>query len=84
MPVDLRGVLHGALDVTAPPFAFESVRARAAARLRALERRRARSMLSIAAFVAAIALFAGGYAPNVAQPAVIAAFPVPAPAPLAT
>src|SRR5208283_1694723 len=84
MPVDLRGVLHGALDVTTPPFAFERVRERAAARLRTRERRRTRSMLSAAALVALIALFAGGYAPGVSYAAAIAALPIPAPAPQTT
>ncbi len=84
MPVDLRSALCSALDVAAPPLRIARVRERAAARLRALKRRRTRSMLSIAAFVAATALFAGGYAPSAAQPAVIAAVPAPAPAPRAT
>jgi hypothetical protein len=84
MPVDLRGVLHGALDVSTPTFAFERVRERAAARLRSRERRRARSMLSAAALVALVALFAGSYGQNVVQPAAVAALPVPAPAPQAT
>ena len=84
MPVDLRGALHGALDVTTPPFAFGRVRERAAARLRSRERRRARSMFSVGALVALIALFAGGYAPSAAHAAAIAALPVPAPAPQAT
>lgn len=84
MPVDLRNALCSALDVSAPPLRIARVRERAAARLRALERRRGRSILSIAAFVAALALFAGGYAPSLAQPAVIAVLPAPAPAPLAT
>lgn len=84
MPVDLRGVVCGALDVAVPPFTIERVRGRAATRLRVLERRRARSMLSAAAFIAAIALFAGGYAPSIAHAAAIAALPAPAPSPLAT
>jgi hypothetical protein len=84
MPVDLRGALHGALDVATPGFSFEGVQERAAARLRWRGRRRARSMLSAAALVALVALFAGGYAPNVAQPSAIAALPLPAPAPQAT
>jgi len=84
MPVDLRGALNGALDVTTPSFAIERVRARAAAALRSRERRRARSMLSGAALVALIALFAGGYGPRAAYPPAVAALPVPAPAPQAT
>ncbi len=84
MPVDLRGALRGALDVTGPPFEMQRVRARVGARLRGRETRRARSMFSLAAFVAVVALFAGGYAPTAAHAAAIAALPVPAPAPQAT
>jgi hypothetical protein len=84
MPVDLRGALRGALDIAAPPFAFERVRARAQERLRAGERRRARSMVLVAAFVAVMAIFAGVNAPRVSYAAAVAALPVPAPAPQAT
>jgi hypothetical protein len=84
MPVDLRGALRGALDIAAPPFAFEHVCARAQKRLRAEERRRARSMVSIAAFIAAMAILAGVNAPRVTYAAAVAALPAPAPAPQAT
>lgn len=84
MPVDLRGALHGALDVAVPSFAFDRVRARARERLGACERHRARSILSMAAFVAAMAIFAGANAPRMTYPAAVAALPAPAPAPQAT
>ncbi len=84
MPVDLRGALRGALDVVAPPFEMQRVRARVSARLRGRETRRARSMFSLAAFVAVVALFAGGHAPSAAHGAAVAALPAPAPAPQAT
>jgi hypothetical protein len=84
MPVDLRGALLGALDVATPPFAYERVRARAHEHLGASERRRVRSVLPVAAFVAVLAIFAGANAPRVTYPAAVAALPVPAPAPQAT
>ena len=84
MPVDLRGALRGALDVTTPAFALERVRERAVARLCLRERRRVRSMFSAAALVALIALFAGSYGPITSHAAAIAAAPIPAPAPQAT
>jgi hypothetical protein len=84
MPVDLRGALHGALDVTAPPFTIAPVRERAIARLRQRERRHARSILSAAALVMLVAVFAGGCGPRVPYTAAIAALPLPAPAPQAT
>jgi hypothetical protein len=41
-------------------------------------------MLTAAAFVATLAIVAGGYGTVVARPGSIAALPAPAPAPLAT
>ena len=83
MPVDLRAAIRGALDVTAPPFASSRIRTRAAERLRALARRRSRSVLSLAALVAGLAIFAGGSSVD-ATGTVVAALPAPAPAPAAT
>jgi hypothetical protein len=83
MPVDLRGALRTALDVDAPPLQLERIGERVARRVRSLQRRRSRSMLSVAALVALIAVFAGGQETAVFYPA-IAAAPAPAPSPLAT
>ncbi len=83
MPVDLRGALRTALDVDTPPFRFERIVERAACRLRAAQRRRSRTMLSAAALVALIAVFAGEQAGPAFYPAVAVA-PAPAPSPLAT
>ncbi len=83
MPVDLRGALRTALDVDVPAPQLERIGERAARRVRLLRRRRSRAMLSAAALVALIAVFAGGQETAVFYPA-IAAAPVPAPSPLAT
>jgi DNA-binding FadR family transcriptional regulator len=83
MPVDLRGALRTALDVEVPALALERITERAARRLRSLKRRRSRAMLSAAALVALIAVFAGGQETAAFYPA-IAAAPAPAPSPLAT
>jgi hypothetical protein len=83
MPVDLKGALRAALDVETPPLRFERIWERAARQMRARERRRARTMLSAAALVALIAVFAGEQAEVTYYPAVAAA-PAPAPAPVAT
>ena len=84
MPVDLRAALRGALDVAIPPFTAQDARARAAEQARGREGRRTRAMLTAAAFVASLAIVAGGYGTVVARPGSIAALPAPAPAPLAT
>jgi hypothetical protein len=83
MPVDLRGALRAALDVDVPALQCERIGERAVRRLRSLQRRRSRAMLSAAALVALIAVFAGGQDTAVFYPA-IAAAPAPAPSPLAT
>ena len=84
MPVDLRAALRGALDVAVPPVALERVRALAALQTRRIERRRSRSMLTAAAFIATLAIVAGGFGTVAVQTTSLAALPAPAPAPLAT
>jgi len=83
MPVDLRGAMRTALDVDAPQLQFERICERAAWRLRSLERRRSRRMVSAAALVALLAVFAGGHRSVTYDPTVAVA-PAPAPSPLAT
>jgi hypothetical protein len=83
MPVDLRGALCAALDVETPPLQFERIRERASRRLRSRERRRSRTMLTAAALVALLAVFAGGRETVAPYPGVAVA-PAPAPSPLAT
>ncbi|HTU69769.1 MAG TPA: hypothetical protein VMF11_05560 [Candidatus Baltobacteraceae bacterium] len=84
MPVDLRAALRAALDVTAPSFALGRMRERAAQYRRRTERRRARTMLSAAALLASLALFAGEYGAAPIHVSAVAVAPVPAPSPLAT
>jgi len=83
MPVDLRAALRAALDVEVPPLRFEPIFDRAARGLRSAQRRRSRTMLTAAALVALIAVFAGERAEPAFFPAV-AVVPAPAPSPLAT
>ena len=83
MPVDLRAALRAALDVDAPSLRFERLYERAALRVRALERRRSRTILAAGALVAMLAVFAGGQATTLYYPPVAVA-PAPAPSPLAT
>jgi hypothetical protein len=83
MPVDLDSALRATLDVALPPLRFERICERAARHVHARERRHARAMLSAAALVALIALFAGEQAETTFY-APVAAAPAPAPAPLAT
>ena len=71
MPVDLRAALRGALDVAIPPFLLAALVS-------------PEDQLTAAAFVATLAIVAGGYGTVVARPGSIAALPAPAPAPLAT
>ncbi|HTV92851.1 MAG TPA: hypothetical protein VMG98_09065 [Verrucomicrobiae bacterium] len=83
MPADLRGALRAALDVDTPPLRYERIFDRAACRLRSTQRRRSRTMLSAAALVALIAVFAGEQTGPAFYP-VVAVAPAPAPSPLAT
>lgn len=84
MPFDLRAALRAALDVNAPPLSLERVRGRTTNQVRALERRRTRTMLTAAALVAVLALFAGGADVVPIDASGVAVAPVPAPSPLAT